>query len=131
MGPNLSGDAIDYKNNQVLTASYRNSEQIQLWDFKEKKLIQEVDWIPEKKCDQIYCYSCQFCKNNNQTMIVGGTGINEFQVFNVFNSYKPCASVIDMSEGVYSVDYGNSSNKLAFGGGEGVVYIMSLQDTSD
>ena len=31
-----------------------------------------------------------------------------------------------MSEGVYSVDYGNSSNKLAFGGGEGVVYIMSL-----
>lgn len=26
MGPNLSGDSIDYKNNQVLTASYRNTE---------------------------------------------------------------------------------------------------------
>lgn len=28
--------------------------------------------------------------------------------------------------GIYAVDYGNKSNRLAFGGGEGVVYVCSL-----
>lgn len=31
--------------------------------------------------------------------------------------------------GVYCVDYGNKSNKFAFGGGEGVVYICSLTNS--
>ena len=28
--------------------------------------------------------------------------------------------------GIYAVDYGNKTNRLAFGGGEGVVYVCSL-----
>lgn len=30
--------------------------------------------------------------------------------------------------GVYTVDYGNKTNKFAFGGGEGVVYICALSN---
>lgn len=36
-----------------------------------------------------------------------------------------------MKEGIYTCDYANTNNKFAFGGGEGVVYIMSLNDTSN
>jgi len=47
-------------------------------------------------------------------------------VYDSLNDYKPCASVIGMTQGVYSMDYANKSNKIAFGGGEGVAYVMNF-----
>lgn len=38
-----------------------------------------------------------------------------------FEIYKKVSQLIQI--GIYCVDYGNKSNKFAFGGGEGVVYI--------
>lgn len=38
-GPHLSGDALDFQDGQVLTGSYSNKDQIQLWDFDSGKLI--------------------------------------------------------------------------------------------
>lgn len=53
------------------------------------------------------------------------------KVFDCEDDYKPAASVIDFSEGIYASDVGNVSNKVGFGGGEGVVYIMGLSDDRD
>ena len=33
-GPSTSGDSLDYKNGVILTGSYRNKDQLQIWDFK-------------------------------------------------------------------------------------------------
>lgn len=43
----------------------------------------------------------------------------------IFKTYKKVLRY-NINKGVYCVDYGNKSNKFAFGGGEGVVYICSL-----
>ena len=63
--------------------------------------------------------------------MVGGTGINELKVFDRKNNFKPVASIIDVTEGVYALDYSNHSHKFAFAGGEGVVYIMGLIDNRE
>jgi hypothetical protein len=33
-GPKIAGDGIDIKDNYVLTAANRGSEQLQLWDWR-------------------------------------------------------------------------------------------------
>ena len=53
----LSGDALDYKEGLILTGSYRNYDQIQLWDLKTMKFFQEIKW-DNINCDQAYVYSC-------------------------------------------------------------------------
>lgn len=56
--------------------------------------------------------------------MAGCTGDNSVKFFDAEKEYKPCASVIGMKEGIYSCDFSTCSNKFAFAGGEGVVYIM-------
>lgn len=48
-------------------------------------------------------------------------------IYDVNKDYLPAASVVEVPDGVYSIDYANKSSKIAFGGGQGVVYILSLQ----
>ena len=48
------------------------------------------------------------------------------KIFNIKDKYNPCGSIVDLTEGVYCADYSSKGNKFAFGGGEGVVYIMKL-----
>lgn len=63
--------------------------------------------------------------------MAGATGKNELKLFDTQKHFEPCASVTNLREGVYAVDYSPKSNKFAFGGGEGVVYIMGLTDLRD
>ncbi len=49
-------------------------------------------------------------------------------MFELSNEYKPCASIIEMREGCYCLDYGNKEDKFCFGGGEGVLYIIGIND---
>lgn len=44
---------------------------------------------------------------------------------NAANDFKPCSSLLNLSEGVYGIDYANRSSKLAFGGAGGL-YVLSL-----
>lgn len=48
-GPAVSGDAIDIKGDQVLTGSWRNKDQLELWDFGSRKKIQGIDWTGDRK----------------------------------------------------------------------------------
>lgn len=60
--------------------------------------------------------------------MAGCSGMNELKLFDVNNDYKPCASILEMKDSVYTCDYGNKGDKFAFGGGEGVVYLMTLSE---
>ncbi|CAD8172100.1 unnamed protein product [Paramecium pentaurelia] len=128
-GPNLSGDSLDFRNGQILTGSYRTNNQLQLWDFGTRQLIQEIQWDKNNNNSDFYVYSCQFSKINGDTILAGSSGKQELKLFDINNQYQTCGYIQDLQEGVYCVDYGNKSNKFAFGGGEGVVYICSLTNS--
>ena len=40
-GPHICGDGVDLKDDKILTGSYRPDKNLQLWDFKSGKLINE------------------------------------------------------------------------------------------
>lgn len=125
-GPTVSGDALDMKGNLVLTGSWRNKDQLELWDYGMRKKIQNVDWEYGKGVANSYIYSCQFSKMDDESIVAGCSTINEVKVFDRMNDYRDFGRVTDMVKGVYSVDYANNSPLFSFCGGEGRVHILQI-----
>ena len=49
VGPNVSGDTIDIRDDVILIGSHRAKESIELWDFGSRKKICNVDIEPGKQ----------------------------------------------------------------------------------
>lgn len=127
LGPKICGDAIDFKNNKILTGAYRAREQLEVWDFNTCKLIQQIDWDPNlKKENGAMIFGCQFSKQNDECIIAGSSGLNQARAFDTSRDNIPYGWVEGFEKGVYSVDFGNFSNKFGFAGGDGVILVMSL-----
>jgi hypothetical protein len=43
-GPKIAGDGIDIRDRQILTASNRGSDQLELWDWKMNKVLMRFRW---------------------------------------------------------------------------------------
>ncbi|KAL4467051.1 hypothetical protein ABPG74_010648 [Tetrahymena malaccensis] len=125
-GPKVSGDSLDYKNNQILTGSYRNTDQIQLWDFNTRKLIKKIDWEPGIQLDKAYIYSIQFSKKNDETITAACSGLNEVRVFD--QKDRVCGCINDMSDSIYTLDYCNTKDVFAFAGTESIIYLMNIEN---
>ncbi|KAL4471523.1 hypothetical protein ABPG74_008416 [Tetrahymena malaccensis] len=127
IGPKIGGDALDYQNGHILTGANRSRDQIQIWDFKQRTLIRTVDWNYGKKEDTgAFVYGCQFSKCNSDSIIAGSFGLNEVKLFDQNRDYQPYGYVTGFKKGIYSVDFGNFSNKFAFGGEDGGIFVMSV-----
>ena len=123
----LMGDSLDYKNGQILIGNKKNKEQLQLYDYKTRGLLKIIDWEVGYKLDGINVYTAQFCKKNDDLIMAGVSGgFNQMKIFSKKNNYSPVFCANYLPKGCYTSDFGNSSNNLAFGGGEGYVYICSI-----
>ncbi len=67
-------------------------------------------------------------KNNADTLVAGSTGTPEMKLFDCNNDYRCTAKVVDILDGCYAVDYANTNNNIAFGGGEGIVFLVGATD---
>ena len=102
-GPHICGNAVDVKDGMVLTGSWRQEHQLQLWDFGTGKLIEEIQWGPKSKQDcMLYC--AKFSKSGN-LIAAGGSGLNEAKIFDRSNKYAAVGTVAGLSRGVYSLDF--------------------------
>ena len=57
-GPYICGNAIDLNQDVIVTGSYRDSNQLELWDFGSGKHIGKVGWnkqLPSEEPCFIYC----------------------------------------------------------------------------
>lgn len=124
LGASISGDSIDFHRGQVLTGSYRSCDQLQLWDFGTKKLVKTIEYEKDNPNINALIYGAQFNKLNGNSILVGSTGNNEVRIFENEGEYKPLGIVNNLVKGCYSVDFGNKNKIFAFGGGDGVIYVI-------
>lgn len=54
------------------------------------------------------------------------SGRNECKVFDANKNYVPYGTISGLEKGLFSCDFGNYTNKIAFGGAGAVIYVMSL-----
>lgn len=43
-GPHVSGDSIDLRDNKILVGCYAGKNQIQIWDMRNKKQLEAINW---------------------------------------------------------------------------------------
>lgn len=119
-GPSVSGDAVDVKDNLILTGSYRDKNPLELYDIRNFKRICEVG--EENKVKPLsYVSSCKFNKNkNNDDYIIAGSCITgQVDIYKKEIVFKRDVTVTDIGCGVYSCGFTNIENKFYMGTSKG------------
>lgn len=58
--------------------------------------------------------------------MAGGSGSNEVKVFDGNTLFRPCAYIKDLSRACFTVDFSNSGDMFAMGGGDGVIRVFNV-----
>ena len=130
-GPYICGDAIDLSNGVIMSGSYRDNKQLQMWEYEDGAHFTDLNWdegLPSEKACMLYCL--QFEKNNGDIVIAGGAGSNEVKVFDGDIDFKPCAQIKDLSRACFTLDWNNTGDTFAMGGGDGVIRVFNVHKES-
>ena len=125
-GPNVSGDALDIKGKHILTGSWRNKDQLELWDLNMRKKLTTIDWSYGENISDAFIYSCQFSKLNDETIVAGCSNRNEVKIFDRLVDNRDFGKITNLTKGTYSVDYANKSEMYSFCGGDGRVHLIQI-----
>ena len=135
-GPHIVGDSIDMKGHYLITGSSDIKDQLKIWDLRTYNLVENVSFEPPQEnksslfvtninCAQFSKKFETFKAKGIPTFACGGLKKNQLRVFAdeselVGKKYKekvPLFKLDNLNECVYSLDYMNTSNNIAFGSG--------------
>lgn len=125
-GPSISGDALDLKGGLVLTGSWRNKDQLELWDYGTRKRVTAINWEYNNNVETAYVYACQFSKTNDEDIVAGCSNLNQVKVYDRTNGNRDFGTISNIEKGVFSVDFANGSDTFCFCGGDGRVHVTQI-----
>jgi WD40 repeat protein len=117
---------LSIKDNILLSGSYSGTTPIQLWDLRTMKLLENVKWDEMNDHIETNIFSAQFNKKGKNLFAVGSSNSNNVKIYNMDNQNKPYASLKYLDKPIYSIDFSNNGEYLAFAGAEGNINIISL-----
>ena len=131
-GPLICGDGIDIFEDVILTSSWTQSNQLQMWDLDSCKPITTIDWDNTMRYsnDPIFLYAGQFSKVDGSLILAGGSNSNEAKLFDRNNYEKAFCTITDLSREIDTVDFGNKGNMFAISGGDGLIRLFSMNITA-
>lgn len=133
-GPHICGDALDMKGDYLLTGSWAIENQLQLWDLRTMKLVQNLNWDKDTPYNSTYVYAAQFSKANNNTDLfgVGGSNNNMVRIFeNESKDKLPQITTKFLNSSCYSVDFSNNGKMFTYGCGDGRIRILSINTNNN
>ena len=119
---------------EILTASWRKDEPLQLWDYESRKLRKNIDWNFRERAENVkestHLYCCRFSKDYGKLIFAGGSILNSVKVFD-WNG-RPIASFEKLSHEITCLDSSNdvvtkNYQLMAFAGGEGAIRIYKFK----
>jgi COMPASS component SWD3 len=77
-GPCISGDSIDYKNNIILTGSYREKNSLELWDMRNYEKLCDINTKTRTGNQINYVSTCHFSalKGEQKSYIIAGSSMS-------------------------------------------------------
>eukprot|EP00826_Nyctotherus_ovalis_P060737 TRINITY_DN8554_c0_g6_i1.p1 TRINITY_DN8554_c0_g6~~TRINITY_DN8554_c0_g6_i1.p1 ORF type:complete len:313 (+),score=62.19 TRINITY_DN8554_c0_g6_i1:282-1220(+) len=126
-GPHICGDAIDIKDDTILTGSYSNKDVLQLWSFSKRELMGSVSWNGNtvEGYDYGFLYATMFEKNGKY-IAAGGAGNNEVHTFKNGKRYDILGKIM-LDNTVTSIDFAQDKNMMAVGCGNGLTYSFKFK----
>lgn len=138
-GPHICGDSLDIVGNEILTGSWRNDNQLEVWDYRSGEKVEDVQWNSSKfgNSGQPACmlYAAQFSKethgmNKAKFIAAGGSGSNEAKVFDHSNNNAVIGTVTGLQRGVFTLDFAPEEMKIAIAGADSTIRIVDIVPSS-
>ncbi|KNC48228.1 uncharacterized protein AMSG_04458 [Thecamonas trahens ATCC 50062] len=126
-GPHVCGDAIDLAGDKILTGSWREEDQLQLWDYGSGELLDTLPWSADDEAPPCFIYAAQFSADG-RFVAAGGSGANEAKVF-VTDTHQVIGHVDSMEKGVFSIAFSPNDQYVGIGSGDNALRVMELKDT--
>lgn len=98
-GPYVYGDGIATCEMDILTASFKQNDQLQQWDGRKNscELNETLDWDGIKVSNvPCFLYTCQFSKKHKDMIAAGGRNANEVKLFDKRNNNKPFCAIYNL-----------------------------------
>lgn len=129
-GPHICGDSIDIVGHELLTGSWRNENQLEIWDFGSGKKISDINWNQKSKdSSQSSCllYAAQFSKEGTGKFIAaGGSGSNEAKVYDHSCNNQLIGTITGLQKGIFTTDFSPDSQRFVIGGGDESIRIFDI-----
>lgn len=120
-GPHICGDSVDIHGTEVVSGSWRPTEQVQLWDYRSGELIANVGWPAAR--EPCLVYAALFDRTGGR-IAAGGTGANEVCVFSRM-TLQPLG-VAHLDGGAYGLDFSHDGDVLAIATGDSTVRAVAV-----
>jgi len=126
-GAHICGDAIDVRDNTVLTGSWRPKEQLQMWDLRTGEKCDEIGWGPSVRSrETCHVYGAQLSKNDGALVAAGGSGANELKIFS--RATKKAVGSLSLPKGVYGLDFANHGKTIAIAAGDSSMRVVAVPE---
>jgi COMPASS component SWD3 len=126
-GPYICGDSLDLKEHMILCGSYSANTQMQIYDLRNYKLLTHVDWDKNNSYYESNIYSAQFSKTGpNNLFAIGCSKINTVRMYDVDDEFALFSYSKLLDKPVYSLDFSNTGNLLAFSGADADLRIIKI-----
>lgn len=106
LGAYVCGDALDFFGKQIISGSWRNENQIELWDLRKEDKVQNIDWdggnFESENPVRIFTLTKSHHESINSIMLAGGGESDELHVFN--QNHSPVVKITDVSRAIFTCD---------------------------
>ncbi|KAM3130452.1 hypothetical protein pb186bvf_017454 [Paramecium bursaria] len=133
-GPQIYGDAIDIKENMVLTGSFREDKQLEIWDTKQMTKLANIEWkeygklqIPDLKPQISKLYTACFDQSKSYIYAASvGKLYSEIRVFDTKQNFSCVDTFCQPLSGVMTIDHNVAKNQLCYGLQNGLFGCMNI-----
>ncbi|KAG5176105.1 WD40-repeat-containing domain protein [Tribonema minus] len=142
-GPHVCGDACDMTQQTLVTGSCRNTEQMQFWDMRTGKVMEQISWGSltaggggDTAC-RLYAAGFSHTADADGRFVAagGGDGANEARVYQLANgrlaSDSLIGSLLGLSAGVLTLDFAPTGDKMAIGLGNAALHLQQYAITKE
>lgn len=123
IGPHICGDSIDIKDNIVISASYKDKDQLSTWEWIHGSLINTFSLNSESK--KLLPYCAQILPSNKKIAVVAGVGTEEVLLIDIENGQR-LGAIPDIPSCVFTMHI-STNDKIAIGTGKkALIYDLKL-----
>lgn len=125
-GPLICSESLDNSDEKLLTGSWRSKNQIELWDLRRFRKIQDLDW---DSSNDSMVQVCKFGKIDSKNVMAAGINGSGVQIFKEEEGIMKIIERFDLEDDAdyYTADFSNlNSSDISFGNNKGHLLMFNL-----
>ena len=125
-GPFVCSETLDIKDDKLLTGSWRRKNQIELWDLRRFRKIEDLDWNSNNNST---VQVCKFGRMDSKNIMAAGVNGSGMQIFKEEEGIWKKIECLDMQDDAdyYTADFANlNSLDISVGNSKGHLLMLNF-----